>query len=182
MPTRYRCWLLTALLITGAPVLGDPPEKDVWKPLRPLEGTWEGTGHGNSGNSELTTTFRFVLQGEYLESRTRSVFPPQEGNPKGETHEDWGIISYDRNRQKFVYRQFNVEGFVNQYVLETLSGYGTKLVFVTEKVENGPPGLGARLTYTLEGDDALHVTFELKWPGKDFDPCNENRLRRMSKP
>lgn len=165
------------LLLTSVATAQDA-KKDVWAPLRPLVGQWEGTGEGNSGKSRLTTEFRFVIGAKYLESKTKAVFDPQEANPKGETHEDWGIISYDRSRKKFVFRQFHVEGFVNQYLLESQSEDGKTMVFVTEKVENGPPGLGARLTYTLLGDDELRVLFELKWPGKEFETCNENHLRR----
>jgi len=36
-------------------------------------------------------------------------------------HENWDIISWDRGRAKCVLRQFHVEGFVNQYILDSLS-------------------------------------------------------------
>jgi hypothetical protein len=34
-------------------------------------------------------------------------------NKTGEIHEDMGMIGYDRARERFVFRQFHVEGFVN---------------------------------------------------------------------
>jgi hypothetical protein len=45
----------------------------------------------------------------FIESRTRVTYPPQEKNPKGEVHEDIGLISYDRRRNAFVLRQFHKE-------------------------------------------------------------------------
>ena len=44
---------------------------------------------------------------------------PQEGNPKGEIHEDIGFISYDRGAKKFSLRQFHAEGCINEFKLES---------------------------------------------------------------
>lgn len=49
---------------------------------------------------------------------------PTEKNPKGEVHEDFGIFSYDQARKTFVMRGFYVEGFVNTYVMDEISGDG----------------------------------------------------------
>ena len=75
-------------------------------------------------------------------------FEPQEKNPEGEVHEDWAFFSFDQNRNSLVMRQFNVEGFVNRYVLDSLSSDGSRLILISENSENAPPGLMAR--YTLE--------------------------------
>ena len=34
--------------------------------------------------------------------RTKATFEPQEKNPKGEVHEDWGFFSYDRSKKKIM--------------------------------------------------------------------------------
>lgn len=65
-------------------------KKDVWEPLRFLEGTWEGE---DPGVSKVTQAYQFVLNGNFLHMKTRSVFEPTENNPKGEIHEDFGILS-----------------------------------------------------------------------------------------
>jgi len=97
--------------------------EDIWAPLKPLIGKWEGRGEGKSGISKIEAEFRFVLREKYMEVRHKGTFEPQEKNPKGEVHEDLGFISYDSIRKKFVFRQFHVEGFINQYVLDrTISG------------------------------------------------------------
>ena len=153
-----------------------PP--DAWKQLEYFVGSWEGTGDGNSGTSTVERHYEFILGGKYLHGRTTSVFPPQEKNPKGETHEDWEFFSFDKSRKIPVIRQFNVEGFVNRYALEEISADGKTMVFTTEHVENGPPGLRARTTYKIVSDDKFTEVFELAFPGADFKPCVTSQLER----
>jgi hypothetical protein len=62
-------------------------------------------------------------------------------------HEDWGFISYDNRRKTFVYRQFHIEGFVNQYALESLSPDSQSFTFVSECIQNIPTGWRAKETY-----------------------------------
>jgi hypothetical protein len=167
-------FILLSVFILGQ----ESEEKDIWKPFRFFEGIWEGTGEGQSGLSKIETEFKFVLGDNYLQMTNEAVFEPQEKNPEGEVHEDLGLISYDSSREKFVLRQFHVEGYVNQYVLDSLSSDGRSFVFVTESIENVPPGWRARLTYRIENEDELKSLFELAAPEKDFWICSENHLRR----
>ncbi len=152
--------------------------KDVFERLSYFTGTWEGAVQGKSGSGRVECHYEYILQGRYLFGKTKAVFAPQGKNPDGETHEDWAIYSYDRGRKKVVMRQFNAEGFVNQFTLSESSADGKTLVFTTEKVENGPPGLRARTTYKIISDDEYTETFELAFPGSDFEPCVETRLKR----
>ncbi|HZY09883.1 MAG TPA: hypothetical protein VFF29_01910 [Bacteroidota bacterium] len=115
-------------------------KRDTWEPIKFFIGSWEGTGKGEPGVSKVEREYQFVLDGKYIFAKNKSKYEPQEKNPKGEAHEDWGIFSYDRSRRLFVLRQFHVEGFVNQYVLDTLNRDSTKLVFITESIENIPLG------------------------------------------
>ena len=48
-------------------------------------------------------------------------------------------------------RQFHVDWFVNPYVHESTSEDGKTLTFVTEALEDIPPGWRARETYILSG-------------------------------
>lgn len=125
---------------------------DAWKKLEYSVGSWEGAGSGDNGHSTIERHYGFILDGRFLHGRTKAVFEPQEKNPKGETHEDWEIFSFDTARKKPVIRQFNAEGYVNRFALDEISADGKRMVFATEHVENGPPGLRARITYTFEGN------------------------------
>jgi hypothetical protein len=100
----------------------------VWTPFNFFVGSWQGSGNGKPGLSQVERVYQFVLNGQFLHIRSTSLYLPQEKNPKGEQHEDWGLVSYDRTRSTFVLRQFHVEGFVNQYVLEELSEDGQTIV------------------------------------------------------
>ncbi len=176
---RLTSLLLAVLLLSMSRTSADEPAQprpDAFEPLRFLEGTWSGTGRGEPGESRVEWTFAFVLRGTYLELRATSEYRPQPANPKGERHEEVGLFSYDRVRKRLVWRQFTVEKFVNQYLLE-VGGDGA-LVFTTEAIENLPPGWRARETFHRAGSDTLLTRFEIAEPGKEFKVYAENRLTR----
>jgi hypothetical protein len=77
-----------------------------------------------------------------------------------------------------VFRQFHVEGFVNQYASEPDARPGT-LVFSSEAIENIPAGYRARETYVRIGPDEMEEIFELAPPGKDFELYSRARLKRV---
>lgn len=83
---------------------------DRWEPFRFLIGAWEGESKGQPGAGTSRREYRFVLNGRFIEVRNRSVYPAQTKDPTGEIHEDFGLISYDRGRNKYVFRQFHTEG------------------------------------------------------------------------
>lgn len=170
--------VLTLLLLPGILLAQEEKKQDVWKPLRFFVGEWEGEGEGRPGVSKVEREYKFVLNGKFLEARNKSVYQPQEDNPKGEVHEDWGLFSYDQAREKFVFRQFHVEGFVNQYVLDSLSADQKTLMFVTESIENFSPGWRAREVYKTLNDDEFTETFELATPDMDFELYITNHFRR----
>ena len=143
-------------------------------------GSWEGTAKGQPGNGKVEREYQFVLNGKYLQAKNKSTYPPQEKNPKGEVHEDWGLFSYDRGRKQFILRQFHVEGFVNQYALDRAASNDKTLVFVTESIENIPAGWRARESYRILNSDEFVETFELAGPGKEFEVYSENRFKRKS--
>jgi hypothetical protein len=152
---------------------------DVWAPFRFFVGDWKGAGEGSPGASSGEQNFAFILRGMYLQVRNRTVIPPQEKNPSGEVHEDLGVFSYDKTRKTFVLRQFHVEGFVNQYVLENVPPDGKTFVFVSEAIENIPPGFKARLTYKIVDADTFEQTFDLAPPGQTFTCYSQGVMKRV---
>jgi hypothetical protein len=146
--------------------------------LRAFRGRWRGEGSGQPGKSRVERTYEFVLRDRYLHVRNVSVYLPQEKNPKGERHEDWGMFSYDATRTRLVLRQFHVEGFVNQYVLDRASDDGKEMVFVSEAIENIPAGYRARESYRFTNPDIFEETFELAQPGKDFEVYVRTKFTR----
>lgn len=154
------------------------PRSDVWEPLRFLVGKWEGTGNGQPGTSKVQREYRLVLNNKFMHVENRSVYDPQPKNPKGEIHEDWGMIGFDKGRKQFVFRQFHVESFVIQYVNTSTSTDGKTIVFTSESIENIPAGFRARETYKMTGPDEFSEVFEIAEPGKDFKIYSEGHFKR----
>jgi hypothetical protein len=182
--TKRQIWLsllcgsLLAALLNSSAVPQTNQKTDVWEPLRFLIGAWEGVGKGQPGVSRMEREYQFALDGKFIQARNKSIYAPQEKNPKGEQHEDWGMLSFDKGRKQFVLRQFHVEGFVNQYVMEKPAADTKTLVFQTESIENIPAGWRARETYKIISRDEFTETFELAAPGKDFEVYSESQLKR----
>lgn len=179
--------ILAALVVASlaAPTAGQtteassaPTKADPWQPVRTLLGSWEGDAQGEPGSGRSLREYRLTLKDRFIQVTSQSTYPPQPKNPKGEVHEDVGFLSYDKAAQKLVLRQFHGEGFVNQYVLETLSADGRTIVFVTTAIENIPSGWRGRETYQIVSDDEFIETFALAEPGKDFATYSETRFRR----
>lgn len=166
--------ILTAILAATSVAA---PAQDVWQPLRFLVGSWRGVGKGEPGVSSVERTCEFVLNARYIHCRNSSEWVPTEKNPKGEHHQDWGFISFDKARKQFVLRQFHVEGFVNQY---TARAVGPSMIdFETEAIENIPAGWRARERWRIVSGDEFVESFELAPPGKDFAPYSEIRFKRQ---
>ncbi|HEY6400989.1 MAG TPA: hypothetical protein VI479_06245 [Blastocatellia bacterium] len=170
--------LILALLLWSPIRAQSTQQPDAWEPLKYFVGSWEGEAKGQPGNGKVGREYQFVLNGKYLQSKNKSTYPPQEKNPKGEVHEDWGLFSYDRGRNQFVLRQFHVEGFVNQYALDRAASNDKTIVFVTESIENIPAGWRARETWRILSNDEFVEVFELAAPGKEFEVYSENRFKR----
>lgn len=154
---------------------------DVREPVKYFIGTWTGESTGKAGDGKGERTYEFIMNGTYVHSRTAMTFESQEKNPGGEVHEDWGFFSFDEGRKRLVMRQFNIEGFVNQYVLDSLSADNKTFILLSESSENAPPGLQARYTYELKGDNEFVEIFELGFPGKEFSCWMTNTWHRKEK-
>lgn len=155
-----------------------PDSSDPWKPLRPFVGKWEGDSQGEPGVGKMERTYAFVLRDRFVQVTNKAVYPPQQKNPKGETHEDLGFFGYDRALKKLSFRQFHVEGFVIHYSLESISEDGRTFTFTSASIENISPGWFARETYRFLSNDEFVETFALAGPGKGFETYSETRFRR----
>ena len=174
--------LVTVLVALSVPIAlrGQQTKSSVpWEPLSYFEGHWHGTSDGEPGHGEGQREYQFVLRGKFLELKNKTTYPPQQKNPKGETHEDIGFFSYDSQRKHFVLRQFHVEGFVNQYVEQERAPGAMKMVFVSERIENISEGWRARETYTFVNHDEYSEVFELAAPQKEFAVYAQSHWKRV---
>jgi hypothetical protein len=169
-------WLGVMLLAVS--VSAQTPPADGLALLRPLTGRWQGTSEGEPGKATVEREYTELFGRRFIHVRNRSTYAPQEKNPKGETHEDVGVFSFDKARARVVFRQFHTEGFVNQYVLDP-DAKPERFALTTEAIENIGPGWRARETYVLRNKDELEEIFELAPPGGSFAVYSHARLTRV---
>lgn len=153
--------------------------EDIWAPFQYFVGDWQGHETGRAGIGEGERTYEFIMNGVYLYAKNVSRFKPQEKNPDGEVHEDVSFLSYDKGRKVFVLREFHIEGFVNQYTLDSLKSNETKFVFISESSENAPPGLRARVTLEIKNENEFVEIFELAFPDRQFSEWLKNYWTRI---
>jgi len=72
-----------------------------------------------------------------------------------------------------------MEGFVNQYKLDSISKDGRTIVFTTEAIENIPNGWKAKETYQLINENEFIETFELAEPDKPFEVYSKVTMKRQ---
>jgi len=141
-------------------------------------GDWTGTGAGFGNNkSKIESSFNLVMDGNYIEIRNESKFEPTEQNPEGEHHIDKGFISFDKSRNSIIIRQFNNEGYYNQYVLNDSISNENLLIFETELIENFVPNGKAKWTIKKINENEIETIFDVSF-GNEFSCFGTNKLIR----
>lgn len=121
----------------------------IWKPMKYFLGEWVGEGEGGSGKGAYERSYNYILKNKFIEIKNKATYPATDKKQNGELHEDIGYLSYDSSKKKFMFRQFFIEGFVNEYAFESISSDGKTIVFVTESTENIPADYKAKETYRI---------------------------------
>ncbi len=171
--------LLLAFCATWA-AHAEPEKEDAFAPIRFLLGRWHGTSVGEPGDGTVAREYEFVLGERFIRERNVSTYPAQEKNPAGEVHEHFSFFSFDRSRDRIVFRQFHQESFVITYVLDPTASTPSKLVFVSEAFENLDPAFRARESYELLSNGEFSETFEVAEPGEEFEVYSRARLKRAA--
>lgn len=144
-----------------------------------LIGNWQGVETGVSGDGIGFRTYSYELNKNYILEKNQSTFPKTEKKPKGEVHRDFGIMSYNSNKNEIVYRSFNVEGFTNIFVLDTTLSVLDKFVFITREIENNPGEWKARVIIEKNSDTEFTESFDIAMDGKNFTPFLKNHWYRI---
>ena len=97
---RIKLTIAALFLLASLGVAQTPTRSDPWQPLRALVGIWEGTGNGQPGASKIQREYRLVLNDKFLHVENKSTYDPQPKNPKGEVHQDWGMMSFDKGQEE----------------------------------------------------------------------------------
>lgn len=168
---------LPAALAAGGlgTALGAPPPLDQnLAPLARFLGRWQGAASGQPGAGVVERSYKPVLSGRFIEERNESRYR------SGEIHRHLAYWSYDRGRRRFVLRQLHAESFVNQFVATTADFADSRLIVVSESIENIPPGYSARETYHFSSSDAFEEVFDIAAPDRDYETYSHTRFWRRS--
>lgn len=170
--------LIVLIIILIIPILSFGQENPLER-ISFIIGDWIGTGSGfGNETSIIESKFQYVMDKKYIEVINDSRFEPTEKKPEGEHHIDKGFVSFDKIRKVIVFRQFNIEGYINQYILNDSLSTETTLIFETEIIENFMPGGKARWTINKISDDEIETVFDVYFPGKDYTCFGTNKLVR----
>jgi len=174
--------LLLCLFLIPVILLGQTTKKDsLWLPFKPFIGQWVGEGSDQSGKGTYERTYQFIRNKDLIEIKNKSIYQPTDKNPKGEVHEDIGYFSYDKKMKKFKLRQYQIESFVSEFVLDSISADKKTIVFVAVGIEDVPRGFRAKETYRLIGENEIEDIFELAEPDKEFEVYSRVKLIRQKK-
>ena len=153
-------------------------QTDPFEKLNVLIDDWTGSGSGfGNETSKIESSFQYVMDGKYIEVVNDSKFKPTTDNPRGEHHVDKGFISHDQERKLIMFRQFNIEGYINQYALNTSVSNDSTLVFETEEIENLSGGK-ARWTILINSDIKVETVFDVSFSRDEFTCMGINELER----
>jgi hypothetical protein len=169
---------LVVLLVFPLALCAQIPHDSLWAPMKYFVGSWSGTGEGESGTAVCERNYQWALNGNFIQVRSKSAYTPQEKNPQGEIHEELGYINFNNLEKSFMLREFHVEGYVNEYKLESISDDGKIFTFISFEIENIPVGWRAREIYEILNDDEYVETFELAAPGKEFKMYTKATMKR----
>ena len=155
--------------------MGDP-----WATAQQFVGRWEGPATGRPGTGHQVRVYKSILLGRFILGTDETRWEPTPEQPEGSTHEDLSVLYLDRAANQLVMCGFYSEGLVHEYRCVEAAPDGSRLVFVTDRVEGGPPGMRARETLTFIAGHGLDSTFELALPGGSFEPYTHERLTRVN--
>ncbi|MEZ5066872.1 MAG: hypothetical protein R3B81_19330 [bacterium] len=124
----------------------------------------------------MTHDWAFVIDGNFLELRTRSTVRTDTGG--GEVHEDVAYVSHDRDHDAFVCRQFLSEGYVNTYDIRLPPDPGGEILFAHRDSE-GSGGVRAQIRLRFVSRDEYVMALDLAFtPDAEFKACQEMRMHR----
>jgi len=109
-----------------------------------FSGNWSSVPEACVGIGKADRVYQMVVDSNYLHISNTAYFQPDSTHKTGSDHHDWGLLSYDQIREKIILREFNSEGFVIHYMIDSISKDGKTYTFLSESIENLAEGWQAK--------------------------------------
>ncbi|MGB5896052.1 MAG: hypothetical protein WBG58_17890 [Ignavibacteriaceae bacterium] len=171
--------LLILLFLSSIIIAQSENDTKKWEPIKSLIGKWEDSGTGKFGDSKIEREYEYLMGGTFIIGKNKSTYEEQEKNPEGEIHDHWDIISYDKVKAKYVFRQFHAEDITNTFSLDSLKADQGLLEFESESIENFIDGWKAKEVYNIINENEFIEIFYLAAPGKDYSEYVRNTFKRI---
>jgi len=126
--------------------------------------------------SDVSHRWEFVIGEHFLRLRTRSVSRAADGTE--EVHEDVGYVSYDADRERFVFRQFLSEGYVNTYDVNVLGDDPPAIDFAYRDAESAG-GMRAQMRLVFTSPNEYEMVLDLAASGQPFVACQTMTMNRV---
>lgn len=149
---------------------------DEWASWRFLIGDWIGGGAGSPGEGTGQFSFHPDLDGKILVRKSRTEYPPKQGESAGLVHNDLLIVYRVAAQSKFRAAYFDNEGHVIEYGIALPADKNS----VTFESDGSKQDTRFRLGYRLGAGDELHIEFSIAPPGMDFKTYLEGSARRRN--
>jgi hypothetical protein len=160
-------------LIAGVLAAG-PAAGISWSDFDGLVGEWHGSGTEPGYTLDVTQTWEWVYDGKFL--RLTSYVVARDDDGRREVRENVGYMSYDNDRNAFVFRQFFSAGYVATY--DVLVEEGGKVIDFGERAAESGGGVRARMVITFAEDGSFKQEIDLAFSSQDFATRQSLTMRR----
>lgn len=133
-----------------------------------LIGEWKGTSHGVEGDGVCKKSVTVGSDSNLIVSHNDFSFENSKSYPPSDKHEHKSVYSFNKEDSSLVVKVLNSEGHTTCFKEKKKSSGKDKKIFLSQKIENGPPGLKVRRTILKLSDDSYTETLEYKYPSRDY--------------
>ncbi|MCP4573464.1 MAG: hypothetical protein GY838_13995 [bacterium] len=147
-------------------------DDDPWTPFHPLAGKWRGQGEGFGSTSQVKHTWEWVTKGAFLALHTDS-------QGEGEVHEDMGFLSLDRDHDRWMFRQFLSEGFVNTFEVVPGQDNGLPVFDFNFVAAESAGSMKVRMRLVFTSADAYTMTLDLAGKSGEYGTCQTMTMTRF---
>jgi hypothetical protein len=152
----------------AAPAASPTPAPPAWKPFQEfafLSGAWAGSATVGTRVGGRVARFGPEIGGAFFVEHASTILAAEEGGRPEETLDEQGLLSYDREKRRYVATWFFSNGVSAVLDVELLPD-GFRLV--SREVVNYESGTRMRILFQRQPAGDVAMSVDLAGPGRDF--------------